>query len=146
MHRAAHLQPGGQRACHCLRRVRPRRSVHLLSQYLSSVHLNAVNPLTFVVLIIGPSISSTDLIRVRGGRRRRADLIYTASSLLVTLKNSCSKLHCQKFFKLKSFSYKIAVCAPRHLVHRAAHLQPGGQRACHCLRRVRPRSSVHSFS
>ena len=35
------------------------------------------------------------------------EVYYTASSLLVILKNSCSKLHCQKFFKLKSFSYQI---------------------------------------
>jgi len=38
------------------------------------------------------------------------EVYYTASSLLVTLKNSCSKLHSQKFFRLKSFSYKIRRC------------------------------------
>ena len=32
---------------------------------------------------------------------------YTESSLLVILKHSCSKLHCQKFFKLRLFSYQI---------------------------------------
>ena len=32
---------------------------------------------------------------------------YTACSLLVILKNSCSKLHCQKGFYLNPFSYKI---------------------------------------
>ena len=35
------------------------------------------------------------------------EVYYTASSLLVTLKNSCSKLHCQIFFKLQGCSYKI---------------------------------------
>ena len=35
------------------------------------------------------------------------EVYYTASSLSVILKNSCSKLHSQKLFKLKLFSYKI---------------------------------------
>ena len=35
------------------------------------------------------------------------EVYYTASSLLVTLKNSCSKVHCQKFFRLKLLSYQI---------------------------------------
>ena len=35
------------------------------------------------------------------------EVYYPASFLLVILNNSCSKLHCQKFFKLKSFSYNI---------------------------------------
>ena len=37
------------------------------------------------------------------------DVYYTACSLLVTLQNSCSKLHCQKGFSLILFSYKIIV-------------------------------------
>ena len=35
------------------------------------------------------------------------EVYYTASSLQVILNNSCSKLHCQKFLKLKLFSYRI---------------------------------------
>ena len=47
------------------------------------------------------------------------EVYYTPSSLLVTLKYSCSKLHCQKFFKLKSSSYKIdAACS--YLLPRSA--------------------------
>ena len=51
-----------------------------------------------------PSMPFESYTKKTSGR----EVYYTASSLLVILKNSCNKLHCQQFFKLKLFSYKIA--------------------------------------
>ena len=41
------------------------------------------------------------------------EIYYAACSFLVTLKNSCSKLYCQKGFNSVPFSYKIATRRPR---------------------------------
>ena len=54
---------------------------------------------------VGESGSYTK--RISSQKTSGNEVYYTASSLLVILKNSCSKLQCQKFFKLKIFSYKI---------------------------------------
>ena len=42
--------------------------------------------------------------------KKLLDKVYYTNSLMLPIKMMlCSKLHCQKFFRLKSFSYKIAL-------------------------------------
>ena len=49
------------------------------------------------------------------------EVYYTACSLLVIPKHSCSKLHCQKAFEIIPFSYKI--------------VEPRSEHSCPCVQR-----------
>ena len=51
---------------------------------------------------LGSDTKSISILETSGN-----EVYYTSSSLLVIFKYSCGKLHCQKFFKSKSFPYKI---------------------------------------
>jgi hypothetical protein len=41
------------------------------------------------------------------------EVYYTAWHLLVILKNSCCKVHCQKYSNVVLFSHDMTVCRPR---------------------------------
>ena len=95
----------------------PRRSLSLKLSDTQSVWVLNLSPhrkhcTVFERTRLYPSVArplcgESDTKRVSILKTSGNEVYYTASSLLVISKNTCSKLHCQKFFKLRLFSYKI---------------------------------------